>query len=546
MRHTIWLLALALAWPAPAAASDYTVTYTFPASDQAGLATIPGTGFAACGGGIACRSFGALGVHAVTGVAIPAHSTADILFTRPAGTTIAGGSITLRYRVREAGLHARLLWSVNGAYRTQLLPDHTGLTTRRVAIPAGATRAGLSLFAARRIGASAVGSVHDDEIVVQRLSVLLRDLTPPRVALTGGALGDGAWHARTVCGTVAGRDSGLGVYAVTLAAGGTAASRTAPAGTRLQPRPRVFGASLCLDTTKLHDGLADALLGATDGVTPGGNRAPPVVVALQVDNTAPLLVTPAPSGDADPDDQIAVRAIDPSSGVDADAVTLQLDGTHVAADGPDDDGWIRFQPDAPLGPGSHRVEVHAGDLAGNAAVLAWTFAVEPPVTVAFAHVPVPLRPGPGTVAVLVRRGTRPLEGVAVQVRLGSMHGSAVTDGGGVAHVALDVRGRGAIIATAAGARASARIVLLPGISLRSAAGSAGAGARIALAGLVAPARTRVVIEAFSHGAWHRMRTLRARADGRFRTGVTLGRRGLYVFRATARGRHSKRVEVWAR
>jgi hypothetical protein len=547
MRRALFLSVAGLLLGVPAHAGDYTVAYRFPTADQAGLVSIPGAGFAACGGGSACRSAGALGLHAVAGVGIPARSTADILFSRPAGTAIVGGSVTIRYRVRDAGVHARLIWSNGGAYRAKVLPDRAAWAVAAIRIPAGATRVGPSLYASTAVRPAAVTSGHDDEVTVQRIDVVLRDTAPPRVAITGGALGDGAWHAGTVCGQVLARDAGLGVYGISLAVGEVEAALTGAAGTRLQPRPRELSGELCIDTTGAPDGYLQAVLEATDGVTAGGNRSRPVLVPLQVDNTPPLLVAPAPTGNAAADDQIVVRAIDAGSGVAPDSVVVSLDGSAVAGvDGPDDEGWLRATPPEPLAPGLHHVTVTAADVAGNATESGWSFAVAEPLSVSFGHARLALRPGPVRIPVVLRYGNEPAAGVAVEIRLGGVVlGAAVSDGRGVARVTAAVWKPGRLVGSAGTATAVARVVLRPGVALAGPPGDVRAGRAARLRGVVVPWRAPVAIEAYSRGAWHVVRRLRAPVGGRFSTTVSLPRHGLYVFRAVA-GRHRSRlVEIWA-
>src|SRR6185295_10809692 len=159
--------------------------------------------------------------------------------------------------------HARLLYRSTGAWSSLGLADHTtGVVAGSAAIPAGVAQVGPSLYAR---------------------------------------------HADAA-------DGGLGVYLIALDVDGRTVPAWAPKGTALQPRPRTFGADLCVDTRLLHDGYLTGLFRASDGALAGGNAAPVVTRALRVDNTAPSLAGTAPADTPDRRPELVVRAADASSG----------------------------------------------------------------------------------------------------------------------------------------------------------------------------------------------------------------------------------------
>ena len=363
---------------APAAhAVDYTVDLSYPNADQSVLHAAAGAGFAACGGGAGgnlCRTPGAVTAAAAPNLAIPAWNAADFIFTPPAGTTIAGGAVTMAWRNSDPGVHARLLYRSTGAWSSLGLADHTtGVVAGSAAIPAGVAQVGPSLYARSAVPAGRIRNSGENTLQVQRLRVILRDAGAPTLAVrTPGPFGDGIWHRGSVCSHADAADGGLGVYLIALDVDGRTVPAWAPKGTALQPRPRTFGADLCVDTRLLHDGYLTGLFRASDGALAGGNAAPVVTRALRVDNTAPSLAGTAPADTPDRRPELVVRAADASSGVVE--VSATVDGGAVALTRSPDGAW-RGRPSAPLAYDAHLARFHATDAAGNVTATAAAFTV---------------------------------------------------------------------------------------------------------------------------------------------------------------------------
>ncbi|MDX6551090.1 MAG: large repetitive protein [Gaiellales bacterium] len=119
-----------------------------------------------------------------------------------------------------------------------------------------------------------------------------------------------------------------------------------------------------------------------------GNAMPPVRWSFDVvDGTAPVLSDVRPDdGASGPDRTPPISfavADDGGSGVDADSITLLLDGVDVTAGGSFAGGRFAYTPVAPLGFGVHTLSAGAADRAGNrSAALTWRFEVRdetPPV-----------------------------------------------------------------------------------------------------------------------------------------------------------------------
>jgi hypothetical protein len=383
------VLAALAAVLAPAAhAVDYTVDLSYPNADQSLLHAAAGTGFAACGGGATgnlCRTPGAVSASAAPNLAIPAWNAADFVFTPPAGTTIAGGAVTMAWRNSDPGVHARLLYRTTGAWTAVALGDHTtSAISGSVAIPAGVAQVGPSLYARTAVPAGRIHNSGENTLQVQRLRVVLRDAGAPTLTVrASGPFGDGHWHRGTVCGRLDAVDGGLGVYQVAFDVDGRTVAALAPKGTLLQPRPRTFGADLCLDSRLVHDGYLNALFRASDGAAAGGNAASVVTRAVRIDNTPPSLAGTVPADGSDRRPELVVRAADAGSGLTE--VSATVDGIAVTLAAAGDGSW-RGRPGAPLAYDRHVARFHATDTAGNAAATTVTFTVSdhaPPVLDAF-------------------------------------------------------------------------------------------------------------------------------------------------------------------
>ena len=363
------LAALAAPCAPPAQAVDYRIDLSYPAVDQTGLKAAVGAGFAACGAGATgnlCRTVGPVTAHAAPNLAIPAWNAADFIFTPPAGTTIVSGIVTVRFGATDAGIHGRLLYRVAGGLWTPIvLADRAVPAVVSVAIPAGVAQFGPSLYARANVPAGRITNANANILDVQHVAVWLRDLGLPTLALrAGGAFTDGAWHRGGVCGHVDAADGGLGVFAVSLDVDGQRVAVAAPAGSVLQPRPRAFGGDLCIDTHLLHDGYLAAVFRATDGATPGGNAASPVVAAIRVDNTPPALTGTLAADTADRQPEVVVRSGDALSGLVE--ISATVGGVAVSLTPAVDGSW-HGRPVTPLSYGAHAARFHATDAVGNVA-----------------------------------------------------------------------------------------------------------------------------------------------------------------------------------
>jgi hypothetical protein len=361
--------ALAALVAPPAHAVDYRVDMYYPSADQTGLRAAVGAGFAACGAGASgnlCRTAGAITAHAAPGQAIPAWNGADFVFTPPAGTTILGGSVTMRHRTTDAGVHARLLYHAAGApWTSTALADSAVSADTRVEIPPGVAQFGPSLYARSTVPAGRIASPNSNTLEVLRIGVWLRDAGLPAIALAAGTpFADGAWHRGGVCARVTATDGGLGVYAVYLDIDGQRVGAGAPAGPPLQPRPRAFAADLCVDTRGLHDGYLAAVFRASDGPLAGGNSAPPVLGAIRVDNTPPALAGSLAADTTDRQPEVVVRSSDALSGLTE--LSAAVGGVAVSL-APAPDGAWRGRPVTALRYGVHAATFHATDAAGNVA-----------------------------------------------------------------------------------------------------------------------------------------------------------------------------------
>ena len=133
---------------------------------------------------------------------------------------------------------------------------------------------GPSLYARTAVPAGRIHNSGENTLQVQRLRVVLRDTGAPTLSVRStGPFGDGLWHRGSACSRLDAADGGLGVYSLGFDVDGRTVAALAPKGTTLQPRPRQFGADLCVDTRLLHDGYLTALFRASDGVAAGGNAA---------------------------------------------------------------------------------------------------------------------------------------------------------------------------------------------------------------------------------------------------------------------------------
>jgi hypothetical protein len=369
MRRTLIAAALAagLAAPPAASASTYTATLAYPGAPE-GWSGQLSPGFVGCAGALAtwCPAAGALHAHAAAHAPIAAWSAANLVLAAPPATTIAAADLTLRYRTRDAAVHARVETSTataGSAYAVTLLADAPAGTTRTVHLAgSGLRRVAAALATDAAVPAGRIASAADDALDVTAARVTLVDGAPPLVALAPPRAG--GWYRGRVCLSASATDAGLGVYGVHLDVGGRTVDMLAPAsGRRLVPRPVAFSTSLCFDTVPFGDGALTGVATASDGAAAGGNRSAPATFGLRVDNHAPDVSVAAPSATESRSPLIDVGAGDGASGVASVAATV--DGAPLALAGAGAGTW-RAVP-GPLAYGRHVVRVTVADAAGNVA-----------------------------------------------------------------------------------------------------------------------------------------------------------------------------------
>jgi hypothetical protein len=344
------LVVLALADDAGAA--DATVSYDRASADPSGLAMQVGPGLSGCGAG--CTT---LRIPART--VVGARRQAVLQFVAPPGTTIVDARLRLRFRTRQAGVVAKVQARFGGRWVDQARLRSTGAATRTVAAGRGGTAVAVVLVAESGIARSAVRSDQDNMVAVDGVELRVRDVAPPALSWLDDPA-DGGWQRGVLCAALAATDGGLGVDRVEYQIGGATAVAVAPAGSRLQPRPRAFEARPCVDTSTLADGAYGTAAAAVD-TGDGGNRTAQPGAVVRLDNTPPSAEFQAP---ADPEarlPEMAVAVHDAASGVER--IEVQVDGFAVA--GALQRGLLRFQPPQPLQDGLHKVSWQVADAAGN-------------------------------------------------------------------------------------------------------------------------------------------------------------------------------------
>ena len=124
-------------------------------------------------------------------------------WTAPPGTTIVGGALAYRTRMRHSNFFARVKMRSGGDWAdapTLLAEQQTiGLTDHVIALASGFRQVGISLYA-HPAAAGLITDAWDDYVTLVHLDVTVADATTPGVAWVDGEnLIDGLWHRDDVC-----------------------------------------------------------------------------------------------------------------------------------------------------------------------------------------------------------------------------------------------------------------------------------------------------------------------------------------------------------
>ena len=285
-------LLLVLAGASDARAGQYRLGYDF-ASDLSGWSGYVEPGYVLCGRGATagCPDITTNRIHAAPGTNQAIWSQGRWEWTAPPGTTIVGGALAYRTRMRHSQFFARVKMRTDGVdwgiAPTLLAEQQTiALTDHVLALAGGFRQIGVSLYA-HPAAAGLVTDAWDDYITLVRLDVTLDDPIPPALAwVSGGGLLDGAWHRGDVCATLAIADAQSGVSSVWLASDGVTSLWASP-GTGRQYQPGYGGAQpdLCLSAAALGDGVHAGVVGGADA---SGGLASPLPFTVHIDRTPPV------------------------------------------------------------------------------------------------------------------------------------------------------------------------------------------------------------------------------------------------------------------
>jgi hypothetical protein len=372
-----------LAGASSAHAGQYTLAYDF-GSDLSGWSGYVEPSYVLCGTGATagCPDATTSRIMARSGAGQPLWSQGRWEWTAPPGTTIAGGALAYRTRMRHPQFYARVKTRADGA-AWDLAPtlvneqQTVALTDHVLPLAPGFRQIGVALYA-HPAAAGVVGEMWDDYVTLVRLDVTVDDPTPPSLAwVDGGGLLDGAWHSGDVCATLAFADAQSGLGSTWLESGGVSSSWVAPrTGSQYQPGIPAAQPTLCLSAAALGDGLHAGTAGASDIST---GQAAPLAFSVAIDATPPAaaIVSPAPvATDAQP--VVTLEVSDNMSGVAS--VLAQIDGTTVPLDLAG--GTASGKPLAVLAYGAHTLAWSVVDSAGNRTSATTAFAVPdtaPPV-----------------------------------------------------------------------------------------------------------------------------------------------------------------------
>jgi hypothetical protein len=355
-----------LAGASDARAGQYTLSYDF-ASDMSGWGGYVEPGYNLCGAGSAagCPDVTMLRIMARAGGAQAIWSQGRWEWTAPPGTTIVGGALAYRTRMRHSQFFARVKMRSGGDWAnapTLLAEQQTvALTDHVIALASGFRQVGISLYA-HPAAAGLITDAWDDYITLVHLDVTVADSIAPGVAwVDGGSLTDGAWHRDDVCGTVAVGDTESGVANVWLASDGISTGWSAPpTGSQYQPGPPWGQARLCLSAAQLGDGVHQ---GAVGGADVSGEVAAGLPFTVRIDRTPPVVgvIAPGPvTADARPAIELAFS--DAFSGTAS--IGILVDGVALAVSLPGA-GRATARPAAALSSGAHTLSWLAIDAVGN-------------------------------------------------------------------------------------------------------------------------------------------------------------------------------------
>ena len=215
-------------------------------------------------------------------------------------------------------------------------------------------------------------------IRITDLTATLRDDTPPRVVLSG-PLTSGGWlnQSQQVNLTVDADDAGAGVAAASLRSAGTALDSDAvPAQAGLHLGRTSYSAALGTSPAGLGDGTHFLDVVVADAA--GESTTTPVTVRVDAHPPAATGMSPAPSTtNVRP---VVSFSVDPGpSGLGT--FEASLDGMPMQISGSD----ATLTPAADLAYGTHTVNYHATDGAGNSRDGSWTFAVVDTTPPSLAH-----------------------------------------------------------------------------------------------------------------------------------------------------------------
>jgi hypothetical protein len=355
-----------LAGASDARAGQYTLSYDF-ASDLSGWGGYVEPGYNLCGRNATagCPDVSTNRIMAGVGGAQAIWSQGRWEWTAPPGTTIVGGALAYRTRMRHSQFFARVKMRTAGDWAdapTLLAEQQTvALTDHVIALASGFRQIGIALYAHPAV-AGLVIDPWDDYVTLVRLEVTVADSVAPGVAwVDGGSLTDGAWHRDDVCGTVAVGDTESGVANVWLASDGISTGWTAPpTGSQYQPGPPWGEARLCLSAAQLGDGVHQ---GAVGGADVSGEVAAGLPFTVRIDRTPPTVGVIAPGPvTTDPRPPIELAFSDAASGTASIAVLV--DGAVLAASLPGP-GRATARPAAALSSGAHTLSWIAIDAVGN-------------------------------------------------------------------------------------------------------------------------------------------------------------------------------------
>jgi hypothetical protein len=429
-----------LAGASGAHAGQYTLAYDF-GSDLSGWSGYVEPSYMLCGTGATtgCPDATTSRIMARSGAGQPLWSQGRWEWTAPPGTTIAGGALAYRTRMRHSQFYARVKARADGApwdlapalvneQQTAALTDHV------LPLAPGFRQIGVALYA-HPAAAGVVTEPWDDYLTLVRLDVTVDDPTPPTLGwIDGGGLLDGGWHNGDVCATLAFADAQSGLGSAWLESGGVSSAWVAPrTGSQYQPGIPAAQPTLCLSAAALGDGLHSGTAGASDVST---GQAAPLAFSVAIDATPPAaaLVSPAPAApDAQP--VVTLNVTDNLSGVAS--VLAQIDGTTVPLElaGATASG----KPLAALAYGAHTLAWSVVDGAGNRTSATAAFAVPDLAAPVFGS------PQPSNGAVLAAGDVLAVEGTPVDhvwQADGTVHGvSASRLAAGAHQLALDIADR---------------------------------------------------------------------------------------------------------